>query len=141
VSGDVGNLVCPALFELGEQAKVAILSVTDGEDKPLKYPHMSRASSIMIINKIDLLPPVDFDVHKAIKNALAVNPNITTYRLSARSGEGLVSFTATRMELKCRLMRVPATRHASWWRQRFCISLASALASRSAASPTPLLSV
>jgi len=92
VSGDVGNLVCPALFDLGKQAKVAILSVTAGDDKPLKYPHMFRASSIMIINKIDLLPHVDFDVHKAIKNALVVNPNITTYRLSARSGEGLVAW-------------------------------------------------
>ena len=96
MSGDVGNLVGPALFDLGEQARVATLSVTEGEDKPLKYPHIFRASGIMIINKIDLRPHVDFDVHKAIKNALAVNPNITTYRLSVRSREGLVSFTATR---------------------------------------------
>jgi hydrogenase nickel incorporation protein HypB len=87
VSGDVGNPVCPARFDLGEQAKTAIRSVTEGEDKLLKYPHMFRASSIMIINKIDLLPYVDFDVRKAIKNALAVKPNITSYRLSARSGE------------------------------------------------------
>ena len=86
---NVGNLVCPSLFDLGERAKVAILSVTEGEDKPLKYPHMFRASRIMILNKIDLLPHVDFDVAKAIANALAVNPDIVTYQLSARTGAGL----------------------------------------------------
>ena len=86
---NVGNLVCPALFDLGERAKVVILSVTEGEDKPLKYPHMFRAAEIMILNKIDLLPHVDFDVARAIANALQVNPDITTLRLSARSGEGL----------------------------------------------------
>jgi len=86
---NVGNLVCPSLFDLGERAKVAILSVTEGEDKPLKYPHMFRASSIMILNKIDLLPHLDFDVEKVIANALAVNPDIVTCQLSARTGEGL----------------------------------------------------
>jgi hydrogenase nickel incorporation protein HypB len=86
---NVGNLVCPALFDLGERAKVVILSVTEGEDKPLKYPHMFRAAEIMILNKIDLLPHVDFDVARAIANALQVNPDITTLRLSARSGVGL----------------------------------------------------
>jgi hydrogenase nickel incorporation protein HypB len=86
---NVGNLVCPALFDLGERAKVVILSVTEGEDKPLKYPHMFRAAEIMILNKIDLLPHVDFDVPRAIANALQVNPKITVLRLSARTGEGL----------------------------------------------------
>lgn len=86
---NVGNLVCPALFDLGERAKVVILSVPEGEEKPLKYPHMFRAAEIMILNKIDLLPHVDFDVPRAIANALQVNPNITTLRLSARNGEGL----------------------------------------------------
>jgi hydrogenase nickel incorporation protein HypB len=86
---NVGNLVCPSLFDLGERAKVVILSVTEGEDKPLKYPHMFGASRIMILNKIDLLPHVDFDVQKVIANALAVNPDIIIYRLSARTGEGL----------------------------------------------------
>lgn len=85
-------MVCLAPFDLGEQPKVAILSVTENEDRPLKYPHMSRASSIMIINKIDLPQPVDFDVRNAIKNALAVNPSITTHRLSARSAEALVAW-------------------------------------------------
>jgi hydrogenase nickel incorporation protein HypB len=86
---NVGNLVCPALFDLGEQAKVAILSVTEGEDKPLKYPHMFRAATVMILNKIDLLPYVDFDVSLAIAHARQVNPDITVFQLSARSGDGL----------------------------------------------------
>jgi hydrogenase nickel incorporation protein HypB len=86
---NVGNLVCPALFDLGERAKVAILSVTEGDDKPLKYPHMFRAADVLVLNKIDLLPYVDFDVAKAIENARLVNPKIAVLRLSARSGEGL----------------------------------------------------
>lgn len=86
---NVGNLVCPALFDLGEHAKVAILSVTEGEDKPLKYPHMFKASRVMILNKIDLLPHVDFEVQEAVANARAVNPDIVVYQVSARTGEGL----------------------------------------------------
>ena len=86
---NVGNLVCPAMFDLGERAKVVILSVTDGEDKPLKYPHMFRAAEIMILNKTDLLPHVDFDVERAIANAREVNPDIAVLRLSASTGEGL----------------------------------------------------
>jgi hydrogenase nickel incorporation protein HypB len=86
---NVGNLVCPALFDLGERAKVVILSVTEGDDKPLKYPHMFRAADVLILNKIDLLPYVDFDVARAIEHARLVNPRITVLRLSARSGEGL----------------------------------------------------
>ena len=86
---NVGNLVCPALFDLGERAKVVILSVTEGEDKPLKYPHMFKAAELMILNKIDLLPHVDFDVSRAIANAAEVNPAISVLQLSARSGEGL----------------------------------------------------
>ena len=86
---NVGNLVCPALFDLGERAKVVILSVTEGDDKPLKYPHMFRAADLMILNKIDLLPHVDFDVSRAIANATRINPAITTLALSARTGEGL----------------------------------------------------
>jgi hydrogenase nickel incorporation protein HypB len=86
---NVGNLVCPAMFDLGERAKVAVLSVTEGEDKPLKYPHMFRAAEVMILNKIDLLPYVDFDAERAIAYAREVNPDITVMRVSARSGEGL----------------------------------------------------
>jgi hydrogenase nickel incorporation protein HypB len=86
---NVGNLVCPALFDLGERAKVVIFSVVEGEDKPLKYPHMFRAADVMVLNKIDLLPYVEFDVDRALDNAKRVNPNISVFQLSARTGEGL----------------------------------------------------
>ena len=86
---NVGNLVCPALFDLGERAKVVILSVTEGDDKPLKYPHMFKAAEMMVLNKMDLLPHVDFDPARAVANALKVNPSIASIRLSARTGEGL----------------------------------------------------
>ncbi|WP_083354880.1 hydrogenase nickel incorporation protein HypB [Mesorhizobium sp. LCM 4577] len=86
---NVGNLVCPALFDLGEHAKVIVLSVTEGEDKPLKYPHMFQAADLMIVNKTDLLPYVDFRLDTAVANACAVNPAITAIALSARTGEGM----------------------------------------------------
>lgn len=86
---NVGNLVCPALFDLGERAKVVIFSVTEGEDKPLKYPHMFRAAELLVLNKTDLLPHVDFEVSKAIAHALEVNPKIVILSVSARTGEGL----------------------------------------------------
>ncbi|MFW1676469.1 hydrogenase nickel incorporation protein HypB [Pontibacter sp. JAM-7] len=86
---NVGNLVCPAAFDLGEASKVVILSVTEGEDKPLKYPDMFHASDLMILNKIDLLPYLDFDVARCIDYAKQVNPNIKVLQLSARSGEGM----------------------------------------------------
>lgn len=86
---NVGNLVCPALFDLGERAKLVILSVTEGADKPLKYPHMFRASELMILNKIDLLAHVDFDVEACIEYAHRVNPDIEVLQLSATTGEGL----------------------------------------------------
>lgn len=86
---NVGNLVCPALFDLGEQAKVVILSVTEGEDKPMKYPHMFRASQVMILNKIDLLPYVEFDRDRCVEYALKVNPKLTIFQVSATTGEGL----------------------------------------------------
>ena len=86
---NVGNLVCPAMFDLGERAKVVILSVTEGEDKPLKYPYMFRAAEVMILNKIDLLPYVEFDVERAEAHARQVNSDIVTLRLSALTGKGL----------------------------------------------------
>jgi len=86
---NVGNLVCPAVWDLGETAKVAILSVTEGEDKPLKYPDMFAASQLMIINKVDLLPHVKFDVARCIDLARRVNPAIEVIQLSATTGEGL----------------------------------------------------
>lgn len=86
---NVGNLVCPAAFDLGENAKVAILSVTEGEDKPLKYPHMFAAATIMLLNKIDLAPYVDFDMDACEANARRVNPDIEVIRISAKTGEGM----------------------------------------------------
>jgi len=86
---NVGNLVCPALWDLGEEAKVAILSVTEGEDKPLKYPDMFAAAQLMILNKIDLLPHLRFDVARCKEYARRVNPGITILELSATTGEGM----------------------------------------------------
>ncbi len=86
---NVGNLVCPALFDLGERAKVVIFSVTEGEDKPLKYPHMFGAAEVMLLNKIDLMPYLRFNLDLAISNARAVNPALTIFPMSAYTGEGL----------------------------------------------------
>jgi hydrogenase nickel incorporation protein HypB len=86
---NVGNLVCPAGFDLGEAAKVVILSVTEGDDKPIKYPDMFAASRLMVINKSDLLPYVPFDVQRCIDYARRVNPQIGVLTVSALTGEGL----------------------------------------------------
>jgi hydrogenase nickel incorporation protein HypB len=86
---NVGNLVCPALWDLGEDAKVVILSVTEGEDKPLKYPVMFAAATLMLLNKIDLLPHLRFDVQRCIDMARRVNPAIEVIQLSATTGEGM----------------------------------------------------
>jgi hydrogenase nickel incorporation protein HypB len=91
---NVGNLVCPAAFDLGEAHKVVILSVTEGEDKPLKYPDMFRASDLMLLNKCDLLPHLVFDVDKAIEAARRVNPAIQVMRVSATTGEGMGDWLA-----------------------------------------------
>ncbi|MGB0485529.1 MAG: hydrogenase nickel incorporation protein HypB, partial [bacterium] len=85
---NVGNLVCPALFDLGEWAKVVILSVTEGEDKPLKYPHMFRAAQLMLLNKVDLLPYLQFDLERCLKAALEINPTLKILQVSATTGEG-----------------------------------------------------
>ena len=89
---NVGNLVCPALFDLGERAKVVIFSVTEGEDKPVKYPHMFRAAGLVIINKIDLLPYLDFDLASAVANLRKVNPAAPGLQLSARTGQGMADW-------------------------------------------------
>ena len=86
---NVGNLVCPALWDLGERAKVAILSVTEGEDKPIKYPDMFAAAKLMVLTKTDLLPHLDFDVARCIEYARRVNPAIEVLLVSARSGQGM----------------------------------------------------
>ena len=91
---NVGNLVCPAAFDLGEAAKVVVLSVTEGEDKPLKYPDMFRAARLMLLNKCDLLPHLCFDVELAESHARRVNPDIEIIRLSASSGEGMDTWLA-----------------------------------------------
>ena len=91
---NVGNLVCPALFDLGEQAKVVILSVTEGEDKPIKYPHIFRACEMMLLNKIDLLPHLRFDVERCIAYARQVNPAISVLQVSAETGEGMGAWYA-----------------------------------------------
>lgn len=90
---NVGNLVCPASFDLGEAHKVVVLSVTEGDDKPLKYPDMFHASDLMIINKIDLLPYVDFDVQRCVDYARRVNPAIQVLQLSATKGDNFSAWT------------------------------------------------
>ena len=91
---NVGNLVCPAAFDLGEAHKVVVLSVTEGEDKPLKYPDMFAAADLLLLNKSDLLPHLDFDVGACLANALRVNPRLQTLIVSAKTGEGLAAFVA-----------------------------------------------
>ena len=91
---NVGNLVCPAAFDLGEAHKVVILSVTEGEDKPLKYPDMFAAADLMLLNKVDLLPYLAFDAGRAIDFALRVNPRLRVLRTSATTGEGLDEWIA-----------------------------------------------
>jgi hydrogenase nickel incorporation protein HypB len=91
---NVGNLICPAGFDLGEAHKVVVLSVTEGEDKPLKYPEMFAAADLLLLNKSDLLPHLDFDVGLCLANALRINPDLQTLVVSARSGEGLSAFYA-----------------------------------------------
>jgi hydrogenase nickel incorporation protein HypB len=91
---NVGNLVCPAAFDLGEAHKVVILSVTEGEDKPLKYPDMFAAADLLMLNKVDLLPYLSFDTARAINYALRINPRLRVIRSSATSGEGIDEWLA-----------------------------------------------
>lgn len=91
---NVGNLVCPAEFDLGEAHKVVVISVTEGDDKPLKYPDMFAAADLMIINKVDLAPYVKFDLDKCEENARRVNPSIRSIRMSATTGEGIEKWWA-----------------------------------------------
>ncbi len=86
---NVGNLVCPAGYDLGEQAKVAVLSTTEGDDKPLKYPAMFRNSSVLIINKTDLVPYVNCDLNKLRSNALQINPKLSIFEMSCFTGAGI----------------------------------------------------
>jgi hydrogenase nickel incorporation protein HypB len=89
---NVGNLVCPAEFRIGEDAKAMICSVTEGEDKPIKYPLMFRTCDVVVVNKIDLLPHLDFDLDLLLDNIAAVNPEAEVMQVSARTGEGIAEF-------------------------------------------------
>jgi hydrogenase nickel incorporation protein HypB len=86
---NVGNLVCPALFDLGEAGRVVMMSVTEGEDKPLKYPHMFRSASLVMLTKIDLAPHVEFDEERCLRAARSINPAVEVLSLSSASGDGL----------------------------------------------------
>jgi len=97
---NVGNLVCPSLFELGEKNRVVIISVTEGDDKPLKYPTMFEHAHTCIINKTDLLPYVDFDMELVKKYALSVNPHLHIMEMSARTGEGVEAWISWLLDLK-----------------------------------------
>jgi hydrogenase nickel incorporation protein HypB len=89
---NVGNLVCPAEFRVGEDVRIMVSSVAEGEDKPLKYPLMFRACELVVINKVDLLPHVDFDMDRYLHHLEAVHPGVETIRCSARTGEGVDAF-------------------------------------------------
>jgi hydrogenase nickel incorporation protein HypB len=98
---NVGNLVCPALFDLGEAARIVVMSTTEGEDKPLKYPNMFRFADIVVLNKVDLLPYLDFNVDECIRYARQVNFKLDIFQLSATTGDGLQEWYAwlrTKME-------------------------------------------
>ncbi len=101
---NVGNLVCPAEFRVGEDARIMVCSVTEGEDKPLKYPLMFRACELVVVNKSDLLPHLDFDLEKLLYNVEVVNPDARTIVTSARTGDGVDELRAWLSELVARRM-------------------------------------
>jgi hydrogenase nickel incorporation protein HypB len=106
---NVGNLVCPALFDLGELAKIVVMSVTEGEDKPIKYPHVFRAASLMVMTKMDLLAHVPFDADRCVAFAREVNPEIEVLRVSALRGDGIDELAGW---LRARAARVWTRAHA-----------------------------
>ena len=99
---NVGNLVCPAEFRIGEDSRIMVCSVTEGEDKPLKYPLMFRACELVIINKVDLLEYLDFDIDRLEANIAQVNPSATIMKVSAKTGEGVDAFRAWLQALPAR---------------------------------------
>lgn len=105
---NVGNLVCPAEFNLGEHYKVMILSVAEGDDKPLKYPLMFQISSVLLVNKIDLLPYIDCDIHKIHERARQLNHNQSVFDVSCRTGEGLESWLSW---LEAKVLEKKSARH------------------------------
>jgi hydrogenase nickel incorporation protein HypB len=100
---NVGNLVCPAEFRIGEDARVMVCSVTEGEDKPLKYPLMFRACELVLVNKIDLLPHLDYDLDKFLHHLEAVHPGVAHMEMSARTGQGVEAWRAWLAELPARV--------------------------------------
>ena len=99
---NVGNLVCPAEFKVGEDTRVMVTSVTEGEDKPLKYPLMFRACELVLVNKIDLLPHLEYDVERLLYNIDQVHPDVETILVSARTGEGIDSWREWLLRLAAR---------------------------------------
>lgn len=95
---NIGNLVCPSAWNLGEDMRVVVVSTSEGDDKPAKYPQMFAASQVMIVNKLDLLPYVDYDVEKAKRQALAINPHLRIFEVSCRTGAGLDAWCEWLME-------------------------------------------
>jgi hydrogenase nickel incorporation protein HypB len=89
---NVGNLVCPALFDLGERAKVVAMSLTEGDDKPLKYPHVFRAASVLVLTKVDLAPHVDVDPARCIEHARRINPDLTVFPVASTKGHGMAEW-------------------------------------------------
>ena len=110
---NVGNLVCPALFDLGERAKVVIVSVTEGTDKPLKYPHMFAAAGLVLINKIDLLPYVDFDLDTCTRYVRAINSGVEVFPVSATTGAGLADWYDWLSEQRGPIAAAPIEVHLS----------------------------
>jgi hydrogenase nickel incorporation protein HypB len=110
---NVGNLVCPALFDLGEGARAVLTSVTEGADKPLKYPHMFANADLVLLNKIDLLPYLDFDVAAFLRAARKVNPNVDVLRISATRGDGLAAWYARLSDWRSQPGRDLSHRHSS----------------------------
>lgn len=98
---NVGNLVCPAMFDLGESERVVVISVTEGDDKPLKYPYMFAGSNVCVINKIDLLPYVDSNIERLKANALKVNPNLRFFAVSATKGIGMTEWIDWVLDQSC----------------------------------------
>ena len=109
---NVGNLVCPALFDLGEAARVVLFSVTEGEDKPEKYPHMFRGADLILLTKVDLLPHLDFDVEQSLQALRTVNPTAPVLHVSARTGEGMDAWFDWIRARKAELGAAPSNAHS-----------------------------
>jgi hydrogenase nickel incorporation protein HypB len=102
---NIGNLVCPSTWDLGEDIRVVVVSTTEGDDKPAKYPHMFASSRVMIVNKLDLLPYVDYDLAKVKRQALAINPHLRIFEMSCRTGEGLDTWCEWLQELPKKVIK------------------------------------